>query len=115
MNRDLGFSSTTYGLAAGMFSIGYALGQVPSNIMLMRLGAPIWLAVLCFAWGLTAGAFAFVSSAATFVGLRLLLGFCEVGHLGITAGIRRPSHGLEGMLLHMVVHSQMQGLVVSGL
>ena len=78
MNRDLSLSPSTYGLAAGAFSLGAALGQVPSNIMLLRLGAPTWLARLSVAWGLTAAAFAFVRSPAAFVALRLLLGICEV-------------------------------------
>jgi hypothetical protein len=82
MNRDLGFSPSVYGLAAGLFSLGYAVGMVPSNVLLLRLGAPIWLATICLAWGATAGAFAFVSSARAFVFLRLLLGICEVRLLG---------------------------------
>jgi hypothetical protein len=86
MNADLGLSPATYGLGAGVFSLGYALNAVPSSVALVRFGAPSWLAALCVAWGVTAGAFAFVRSAAGFVGLRLLLGLCEVGWGGWGVG-----------------------------
>ncbi|GBF97670.1 hypothetical protein Rsub_09728 [Raphidocelis subcapitata] len=79
MNADIGLSQAAYGLGAGAFSLGYAAGQVPSNIALVRFGAPAWLAALCVAWGVTAGAFAWVRSPAGFVALRLLLGLCEAG------------------------------------
>ncbi len=52
MNADLGFSATVYGLGAGIFLIGYALFEVPSNIFLHKLGARVWIARIMITWGL---------------------------------------------------------------
>src|ERR1700709_569542 len=60
MNRDLGISDTVYGLAAGICFLGYMLFAVPSNHMLVRVGAPRWMGVLMVAWGLVGCATAFV-------------------------------------------------------
>lgn len=79
---------------------GYALGQVPSNIALLRLGAPAWLATICGAWAICAGAFAFVRSAAGFVALRLLLGLCEVGAAaGVSTGSKARSFAAAALRL----------------
>ncbi|HEY6175481.1 MAG TPA: MFS transporter [Kofleriaceae bacterium] len=79
MNRDLGFTATAYGLGAGMLSIGYALLQVPSNLMLARVGARRWIAALMIVWGGLASAMMFVRGAAGFYVLRFLLGAAEAG------------------------------------
>ena len=60
MNRDLHFSASVYGFGAGLFFIGYALCEVPSNLLLMRFGAKRWLARIMFTWGLLAAATMFV-------------------------------------------------------
>ena len=79
MNRDLGFSATIYGFGAGMFFLGYALCEVPSNLLLMRFGAKKWLARIMFTWGLLATAMMFVHGPISFYVLRFLLGMAEAG------------------------------------
>ena len=79
MNRDLHFSATAYGLGAGLFFIGYALCEVPSNLLLLRFGAKRWLARIMFTWGLIATAMMFVRTPLAFYGLRFLLGMAEAG------------------------------------
>jgi MFS transporter, ACS family, tartrate transporter len=79
MNRDLHFSASVYGFGAGLFFIGYALCEVPSNLALLRFGAKRWLARIMFTWGLLAAAMMFVRTPLAFNTLRLLLGMAEAG------------------------------------
>jgi ACS family tartrate transporter-like MFS transporter len=79
MNSDLHFSATVYGLGAGLFFIGYALCEVPSNLLLLRFGARRWLARIMFTWGLLAAAMMFVRTPFQFYALRFLLGVAEAG------------------------------------
>lgn len=79
MNRDLQFSATVYGIGAGLFFIGYALCEVPSNLLLLRFGAKRWLTRIMFTWGLLAAAMMFVRTPLQFYVLRFLLGVAEAG------------------------------------
>ena len=79
MNQDLHFSASVYGFGAGMFFIGYALCEVPSNLLLLRFGAKRWLARIMFTWGLLAAAMMFVRTPLEFNVLRFLLGMAEAG------------------------------------
>jgi ACS family tartrate transporter-like MFS transporter len=79
MNRDLGFSSYIYGLGAGAFFWGYFLLEVPSNLILERVGARRWIARIMISWGIVSGCFAFVQGPITFFTLRFLLGLAEAG------------------------------------
>jgi D-galactonate transporter len=79
MSHDLGFSETVYGLGAGIFFLGYFLFEVPSNVILHRVGARIWIARIMVTWGVISGAFMFVNSAPMFYVLRFLLGVAEAG------------------------------------
>jgi ACS family tartrate transporter-like MFS transporter len=79
MNRDLHFSASVYGFGAGLFFIGYALCEVPSNLLLLRFGAKRWLARIMFTWGLLAAATMFVRTPLEFNVLRFLLGMAEAG------------------------------------
>src|SRR5262249_41715315 len=79
MNRDLGFSAATYGLGSGIFFLSYTLLEVPSNLLLVRVGVRLWIARIMFTWGLVAVAMAFVNAPATFYALRFLLGAAEAG------------------------------------
>ena len=79
MMGDLNLSDTVYGLGAGIFFIGYFLFEVPSNIILHKVGARIWIARIMLTWGLISGAMIFVNSAPTFYLLRFLLGLAEAG------------------------------------
>ncbi|WP_052866519.1 MFS transporter [Streptomyces niger] len=79
MSDDLGFSEAAYGLGAGLFFIGYFLFEVPSNLMLQRVGARTWIARIMITWGLVSAAFMFITNEATFYALRFLLGAAEAG------------------------------------
>jgi MFS transporter, ACS family, tartrate transporter len=79
MNQDLGFSASIFGLGAGAFFWGYCLFEVPSNIVLERVGARLWIARIMITWGLLSGAMAFVSGPVSFCVLRFLLGVAEAG------------------------------------
>ena len=79
MNQDLHFSASVYALGAGLFFIGYALCEVPSNLLLLRFGAKRWLARIMFTWGLLAAAMMFVRTPFEFNVLRFLLGMAEAG------------------------------------
>ena len=79
MNRDLGFSSAVYGLGSGIFFVSYTLLEIPSNLMLARVGAGLWIARIMLTWGVVSAAMAFVNSAWMFYLLRFLLGAAEAG------------------------------------
>jgi ACS family tartrate transporter-like MFS transporter len=79
MNKDLGLSSSVFGFGAGIFFIGYFLFEVPSNIILHKIGARIWIARVMITWGLVSGGMAFVQGATSFYILRFLLGVAEAG------------------------------------
>ncbi|UPK35537.1 MFS transporter [Bradyrhizobium sp. 186] len=79
MNKDLGFSPTVFGFGAGIFFLGYFLFEVPSNLVLDKVGARIWIARVMITWGLISGAMAFVQGSASFYTLRFLLGAAEAG------------------------------------
>jgi sugar phosphate permease len=79
MNDALGFSSTTFALGAGIFFLGYALLEIPSNIILTRVGARLWIARIMISWGIVSCAMMFVRSASAFYALRFLLGATEAG------------------------------------
>ncbi|NMI01876.1 MFS transporter [Pseudonocardia acidicola] len=79
MNRDLGLSAAAYGLGAGLFFIGYFFFEVPSNVILHKVGARIWIARIMITWGAVASATAFVQGELSFYVARLLLGIAEAG------------------------------------
>lgn len=79
MNEDLGFSPTIFGLGAGIFFLGYFLFEVPSNLILHKVGARIWIARVMITWGLVSGCMAFVQGTTSFYILRFLLGVAEAG------------------------------------
>lgn len=79
MEVDRGISAGAYALGAGIFFIGYALFEIPSNLLLKRFGARFWLARIAITWGIVASLFAFVNGETMFVILRFLLGVTEAG------------------------------------
>lgn len=81
MLDDLGFSNTVYGFGAGIFFLGYVLFEVPSNLLLHRVGARVWIARIMISWGLIGAAMAFVSTPTQFYVLRFLLGMAEAGFI----------------------------------
>jgi MFS family permease len=84
MQEALQFSDTVYGIGAGIFFLGYFLFEVPSNMLLARVGARRWIARILILWGPISAATAFVENATQFYILRFLLG---VGEAGLFPGI----------------------------
>lgn len=79
MNADLGFSSAAFGFGSGVFFLGYCLFEVPSNLILHRVGARRWISRIMISWGIISAAMMFVRTAPTFYALRFLLGAAEAG------------------------------------
>jgi D-galactonate transporter len=79
MLNDLKFSDTVFGLGAGVFFLGYFLFEVPSNVILHKVGARRWIARIMITWALISGAFMFVTTPLTFYIMRFLLGLAEAG------------------------------------
>ena len=88
MSKSLGMSEAAFGFGAGVFFIGYFLLEVPSNILMERLGARVWIARIMLSWGLISTSFGFIPQLSGYVGLRpdlcfyllrFLLGLCEAG------------------------------------
>src|SRR5438046_3667271 len=79
MNTDLGFSSTVFGFGSGIFFLGYCLFEIPSNIILEKVGARLWISRIMVTWGLISASLMFVRTPAVFYLLRFLLGVAEAG------------------------------------
>jgi MFS transporter, ACS family, tartrate transporter len=79
MNTDLGFSASIFGFGAGIMFVTYMLGEAPSNLVLVRVGARRWIARIMVTWGLLACAMALVSGTKSFYTVRALLGAAEAG------------------------------------
>src|SRR5215207_742291 len=74
MRVDLGLTATAYGFGAGIFFLAYFLFEVPSNLLLERVGARKWIARIMFTWGVLSGSMAFVLGEKSFYVVRVLLG-----------------------------------------
>jgi D-galactonate transporter len=81
MLADLNYSQTVYGLGAGIFFIGYVIFEVPSNVILHRVGARMWIARIMFSWAILSALTAFVKTPTQFYILRFLLGAAEAGFI----------------------------------
>jgi ACS family tartrate transporter-like MFS transporter len=79
MREDIGMSAGTFGFAVGMFYWGYFIFEVPSNVILEKVGARIWIARIMITWGILAGATAMVTGSTSFAIVRFLLGVAEAG------------------------------------
>ena len=79
MNQDLGFSPQVFGIGAGIFFFGYFFFEIPSNLMLEKVGARVWMCRIMVSWGLVSMATAFVQGPTSFYILRFLLGLAEAG------------------------------------
>jgi ACS family tartrate transporter-like MFS transporter len=79
MNRDLGLSPTAYGIGAGLFFVGYFIAEIPSNLVMLKVGARIWIARIMITWGLISALTAFVGGPIQFALARFLLGLGEAG------------------------------------
>jgi ACS family tartrate transporter-like MFS transporter len=95
MNRDLHFSASVYGFGAGLFFVSYAACEVPSNLLLYRVGASRWFARIMLTWGLVAVGMMFVKTPVEFYIMRFLLGMAEAGFFpGVVfyLGLWFPTH-----------------------
>ena len=121
MNHLPWFSEAVYGFGAGIFFVGYFLFEVPSNLILQKVGARWWIARIMATWGIIAAAMMFVNSAAVFDGLRFMLGVAEAGFfpgliLYLTYWFTRSERAyIVGLLMLAVPVSGMIGGPVSGL
>jgi len=79
MNQALGFSAGIFGIGSGIFFLGYFLFEIPSNLILSKVGARKWIARILLTWGVISGATAFVTGAWSFLGIRFILGLAEAG------------------------------------
>src|SRR3954452_10760178 len=79
MRGDLSMSATAYGFAVGTFYWGYFIFEVPSNIIMEKVGARLWIARIMITWGILAGLTALVTGPTSFVAVRFFLGLAEAG------------------------------------
>jgi ACS family tartrate transporter-like MFS transporter len=79
MNKSLGFTAEIFGFGSGIFFLGYFLFEIPSNLILSKVGARRWIARILITWGIISGATAFVTGTWSFIGIRFLLGLAEAG------------------------------------
>ncbi|HEY0219665.1 MAG TPA: MFS transporter [Afipia sp.] len=123
MNRELGLSATTFGIAGSILYVGYVLFEVPSNLMMARFGARIWLARIMICWGLTSAAMMFVATATHLYVARVFLGIFEAGFtpgvilyltFWIPSSDRARANGLMimGQAVAMLIGSGGSGLIL---
>ena len=79
LQADTGLSDAAFAFGAGIFFIGYAVFEVPSNLLMYRLGARVWMSRIMVTWGLVSACTALVHDASSFYALRVLLGIAEAG------------------------------------
>ena len=79
LRRDLGLSASAFGLGGGLFFLGYCLFEIPSNLLLERFGARVWMARIMIAWGIASMAMVFVVGPWSFWSMRVVLGVAEAG------------------------------------
>ncbi|WOD14601.1 MFS transporter [Paraburkholderia kirstenboschensis] len=114
MSSDLHFSETVYGLGAGIFFIAYFLVEIPSNIILHRVGARLWMARIMITWGLISSGMAFVTTPTAFYVMRFLLGLAEAGfYPGVILYLSYwyPSHRRGKMFAAFAAAVPLSGLV----
>jgi MFS transporter, ACS family, tartrate transporter len=123
MNKDLGLNSQQYSIAAGIFFIGYFLFEVPSNLMLHKIGARVWIARILLSWGLVASLTGLVQGAHQLYIVRVLLGFAEAGYypgivLYLTYWFRQREQArvlslfLTGFAVNNIVGAPISGLIL---
>jgi len=123
MNKDLGMNSQQYSTAAGIFFIGYFLFEVPSNLMLHKIGARVWIARILLSWGLVASLTGLVQSVHQLYAVRVLLGFAEAGYypgivLYLTYWFRQREQArvlslfLTGFAVNSIVGAPISGFIL---
>lgn len=120
MNKELGFSASVYGFGAGIFFLGYFIFEVPSNVLLSKVGARIWIARILITWGIISGCTALTSGPLSFYSIRFLLGLAEAGFFpGIILYLTWwfPSYyrsRIVGIFMAAIPLSNILGSIVSG-
>lgn len=123
MTKELGLSSQQYGIAAGIFFVGYFLFEVPSNLILHKVGARIWVARILLSWGLVAALTGLVQGVRQLYTARVLLGFAEAGYypgivLFLTYWFRQREQArvlslfLTGFAVNSIVGSPISGFIL---
>lgn len=126
MLSDLKFSETVYGLGAGIFFIGYVIFEIPSNMVLVRVGPRIWISRIMITWGIISALMAYVSTPTMFYVLRFLLGAAEAGFIPailyyLTIWFPSSYRGkasalfLGGIPLSGIIGGPLSGWIMSGL
>jgi len=120
MNTDIGLTAQAYGLGAGMFFIGYFFFEVPSNVVMERVGARLWIFRIMLSWGIVSMATAFATGPVSFFILRFLLGACEAGFfpgmiLYLTYWFPATTRGqFNALFLSAIVIANIVGAPISG-
>lgn len=96
MNKDLGLTAEAFGFGAGLFFIGYFLFEIPSNLIMQKVGARVWIARIMITWGLFSMATAFVVGPKSFAAARFLLGLAEAGSRPASICISRTGFPASG-------------------
>lgn len=123
MRQDLHLSATEFGFAVGTFFLGYFIFEVPSNVIMEKVGARVWMARIMITWGLFAGAMAYVYDTTSFSIVRFLLGIAEAGFfpgmlLYFTYWFPRAHHArivsgfLAGLPISVAIGSPISGLLL---
>lgn len=123
MNKDLGLSSKQFSIAAGIFFVGYFLFEVPSNLILHKVGARVWIARILLSWGLVASLTGLVQSVHQLYAARVVLGFAEAGYypgivLYLTYWFRQREQArvlalfLTGFAVNSVVGAPISGFIL---
>ncbi len=120
MNKALGFTSAVYGFGGGIFFLGYFIFEVPSNILLSKVGARVWIAQILITWGIISACTAFIAGPLSFYSVRFLLGIAEAGFFpGIILYLTWwfPSYyrsRIVGVFMAAIPISNILGSLVSG-
>ena len=120
MNKALGFSSAVYGFGGGIFFLGYFIFEVPSNVLLSKVGARVWIARILITWGIIAAGTAFITGPISFYSIRFALGIAEAGFFpGIILYLTWwfPSYyrsRIVGIFMAAIPLSNILGSLVSG-
>nr|WP_258002266.1 MFS transporter [Burkholderia sp. WAC0059] len=114
MSADLHFSDAVYGFGAGIFFIAYFILEIPSNVILHRVGARLWMARIMITWGVISSAMVFVTTPMSFYVMRFLLGLAEAGfYPGVILYLSYwyPSHRRGKMFAAFAVAVPLSGLI----
>jgi ACS family tartrate transporter-like MFS transporter len=120
MNRALGFNAAVYGFGSGIFFLGYFIFEVPSNVLLSKIGARIWIARILITWGIISAGTAFIVGPVSFYSVRFALGIAEAGFFpGIILYLTWwfPSYyrsRIVGVFMAAIPISNIVGSLVSG-